>query len=336
MIKLSDFYFIFFPIGNDFIQTMLCTFKYVPQNCNIIVITPHCDLIKDVNVSFNLIVLNIDDLRDDWSKKNEIVIYGKNSEKYINKVFENQKKGIKFPYGLHRYIIPWLANKNITKFAILDADCLINYNNELEFVFNSLSEYCGNDQYSFGPTMSISSNKKEYLTLSKDVLNEHGIDVNVINNMPEKYYCFDGYLRGFWFNNVSDVMLFYYLWDGILKKSYDLNSSYINQNYTAVSDEWLVGLVSYILSVIKKIKIEDLVFHSHRLVKHIYHPENYFFQLHHGLYHTPIKEGGYGLVSKSSRKEFYDENEEKLIRFYSNVNGIIKERISEVIYDYRK
>jgi hypothetical protein len=150
---MKDFYFIYCPIGYDFIQTMMATFKHVPKEANIIVVTNHPETLKDVKVDFNLIVLNLDDLRDEWSKENETVIPDIEAQDYRNKFFEFQKNGVRFPYAIHRCIIPWLVERNITKFAILDADCLINFNNELELVMNTLEEYCKDDQFIFGPVM---------------------------------------------------------------------------------------------------------------------------------------------------------------------------------------
>jgi hypothetical protein len=101
-----------------------------------------------------------------------------------------------------------------------------------------------------------------------------------------------------------------------------------------VSDEWLHGLVSYILSKAKNVKIDDLFFHGNRIVKHIYHPENYYFYLHHGLYSSPVEQGGYGLEQFEFRNEFIEKNKDKLIKFFENQNGIPKERINEVIHDW--
>ena len=58
MTSLKDFYFIYFPVGESYIQTMLCTFKYVPNDANVIVVSPNPDYFKDIKVNFNLIVLN--------------------------------------------------------------------------------------------------------------------------------------------------------------------------------------------------------------------------------------------------------------------------------------
>lgn len=331
---MKDFYFIYFPIGYDFIQTMMVTFKHVPKEANIIVVTNHPETLDDVKVDFNLIVLNLDDLRDDWSKENEIIIPDIEAQAYRNKFFEFQKNGVRFPYAIHRCIIPWLVEKNITKFAILDSDCLINFNNELNLVMDTLNEYCKDDQFIFGPVMNWNSYKDEFLRLSSDILLKYNISPSVIDSAPPLYEVLDGYLRGFWFNNTEDILLFYKLWDEILKEAYDKNSDLLKTSRHIVADEWLHGLVSYILSQTKNVKIKDLFFHGHRIVKHIYHPENYYFYLHHGLYTSPVEQGGYGLQQFEFRDEFIRENKDKLIRFFENQNGIPKSRINEVIYDW--
>jgi hypothetical protein len=78
--------------------------------------------------------------------------------------------------------------------------------------------------------------------------------------------------------------------------------------------------------------IEDIVFDGKRLVKHIYHPENDYFGLHHSYLYSNM----YKLKSASSRQEFFEINKEDLITFYENQNGVPRERMEEVIYDYKK
>ena len=51
-------------------------------------------------------------------KENETVIPDIEAQAYRNKFFEFQKNGVRFPYAIHRCIIPWLVERNITKFAI--------------------------------------------------------------------------------------------------------------------------------------------------------------------------------------------------------------------------
>jgi len=332
---MKDFYFIYFPIGEDFIQTMAVTFKHVPKDTNIIVVSNHPELINKLDVDFNLIVLNVDDLRDDWSKENETLIYDIEVQSYRDKFFEFQKNGTRFPYALHRCIIPWLVERNITKFAILDADCLINFNQEVELVMTAMEDYCKDDQFIFGPVMHWNSHKDEFLNVSSDILTKYDIPLSIIESVPELYIVFDGFLRGFWFNNTEDVILFYQLWDEILKEAYNKNSNLLKMSTHIVSDEWLHGLVSYIFSQIKNVKIEDLYFYGNRIVKHIYHPENYYFYLHHSLYTQSRENGGYGLIQFENREEFLEKNREGLITFFEYQNGIPRERIHEVIYDWK-
>lgn len=336
---MKDFYFVYFPIGYDFIKTMECTFKYLPKDTNVIVVTTHPELINK-SYDFNLTILRLDDLRTDWSKKNETLIYEIEPEAYRKKFFEFQKSGIRFPYAIHRFIIPYLIERNITKFAILDSDCLINYGHEkeLENFMLSMENYCKDRQYFFGPIMDQTTHKEELRKVGQDVLRYLQINEEVIRHleeeMPDTYHIFDGYLRGFWLNNVRDLKLFYDLWNLILINCYATNSHLIKASYHIVSDEWLHGYVCYIMEKLSNIKTEDLVFNGRRIIKHIYHPENYYFYLHHGLYTSPIEKGGYGLVENPDRTEFMRNNTEGLKRFFMRQNGIEEHRIPEVIYDY--
>ena len=133
---MKDFYFVFYPIGPQFIKTLTVTFKYLPKEANVVVMTSTPEVLKNMDVDFNLTVLDIDDIVDDFSKQYEPVVKETDDEKFIQQLKENIKNNIRFPYGKHRYIIPWLLERNITKFVILDCDCLINYHGELESVFN--------------------------------------------------------------------------------------------------------------------------------------------------------------------------------------------------------
>jgi hypothetical protein len=327
MTTLKDFYFIYFPVGENYIQTMLCTFKYIPDNANIIVVTTNPDYFKDIKVNFNLIVLNLDDLRDTWSIQNENIIYETNQDDYINKLKENFSNNKKFPYGFHRCILPWLVERNITKFAILDTDCLINYNNELDRIFNYIVDKTKDNQYIFGPIMSETTEYDSYIKVTKDIFEKYSIDLDIIKNMPSMFNSFDGYIRGFWFNNTNDIMLFYNLWDGILKECYAQNSNLLKKSNYVITDEWLFSLITYILGKTKDIKYDDFNVDG-RLVKHIYHPENDYYLLHHSLYTNE------GLRPANSRLEFYQNHKEEIINFYGRWNGIIGKRIKEVIYDW--
>jgi hypothetical protein len=327
MTSLKDFYFVYFPVGESYIRTMMCTFKYIPSDANVIVVSTQPDYFKDVKVNFNLIVLNLDDLRDEWSIKNETIIYETNQNDYTIKLKENLLNNKRFPYGFHRCILPWLSERNITKFVILDTDCLINYYGELNDVFNHINNKANNDQYIFGPIMSETTEHEAYISVAKNIFEKCSIDLDIIKNMPSSFTSFDGQIRGFWFNNTEDVMLFYTLWDKILKECYNQNSHLLQKSNFVISEAWLFSLVVYVLEKIRDIKHDDFCT-NHRIVKHIYHPENDHFFLNHSLYKNE------GLNITDSRIEFYQNYRNELIEFYRKWNGIEANRIKEVIYDW--
>ena len=129
---MDKFHFIYFPVGYDFVKTMESTFKYVPSNISIIVVTPYPEMITKRDYDFELKVFKLDDIRTDWSKENEIINYEIDPEIYRQKNHELNAKGIKFPFALRRNIMPWLVEQKITKFAFVDTDCLINYYGDLQ------------------------------------------------------------------------------------------------------------------------------------------------------------------------------------------------------------
>jgi hypothetical protein len=191
-------------------------------------------------------------------------------------------------------------------------------------------QYCGNNQFLFGPIMTEEFRKPYYTTLTEDVLKKYEIDLSVLDG-PNVNRCFDGYLRGFWFNNIKDTMLFFNLWNEILHRSYEIDSPYLRQNGHTVSDEWLFGLVTYILNRARNISVEDITWGgSTRLVKHIYHPENYFNQFTHRIYSSA------GLIENPDRHSFISENRGNLIKFFRDTNGITEDKISQVIFDYNE
>jgi hypothetical protein len=137
---------------------------------------------------------------------------------------------------------------------------------------------------------------------------------------------FDGWLRGFWFEDINLLKKYFNLWDGIIKKSHELKTQTLYGNPWTVPDEWITSIIGSIFNKLYKVEIQD-----YRLVKHIYHPENDFFSLHHHYLYKHM----YKLQTANSRKGFFNINEEALISFYTKQNGISEERIPEVIYDYK-
>ena len=329
---MKDFYFIFHPVGPQFINTMLVTFKYIPKDCNVVVMTPTPQLLKDIKVDFNLIVLDTEDLIDDFTRSTDNVIKETDHDAYMQKLQQNLKEGKKFCDITNRWIMPWLVKNNITKFALVNADSLLNFNGELQQQLEYMQKTYEGKNVMFGPIMSHHYDKKTYFEKYGHIFDKNGIEKELMLELPEPLNAFDGWMRGFLFENVDLVQQYFNIWDDIIKFGYQVDSDDLKQNPWTVTDEGLTGLIAEMMAIKHGALIEDIVFDGKRLVKHIYHPENDYFGLHHSYLYSNM----YKLKPASNRQEFFEINKEDLITFYENQNGIPRERMEEVIYDYKK
>lgn len=327
---MKDFYFVYFPVGPQFVNTMICTFKYIPKEANVVVITPTPELLADINVDFNLTIVNLDDIITEFSRQYEPVITETDNELYNIQLRKNLLQNIRFPYGLPRHIIPWLLKKDITKFAILDVDCLINYNNELEEVFSLIENELKGKNCFFGAHFPQNVDTHEIRELFTDILQKYDIDETILDGIENPITVFDGWLRGFWFQNKEYLELYYNLWNDVIEKAFKSNYIYTQHNVWTVPDEWILAYINIILNKKYGVISKDVEYAGKRICRHIYHPENDYFYLHHDYLYKTV----HGLETADSREEFIQKNKEKLIKFYSNQNNITEDRISEVIYDY--
>lgn len=334
---MNDFYFVYYPVGPQFIKTMMVTFKYIPEYVNVIVMTPTPELLKDIDVKFNLIVVDSNDIIDDFSREYEPVIKETDHDIYIEKLRENYSKGIRFSASTHRYIIPWLVDRGISKFAILDTDCLINFHNEVKIMYDDLRNRYNGKNLLFGPIMHQPTYDFSILAYLKDVFESEGIEWETLKSIEAPMLAFDGWLRGFWFEDIELLKKYFRLWDNSLKETHRINASTLYGNNWTVPDEWLVCLISMAFKKKYDVCVDDVMgppvySGTTRIVKHIYHPENDFFSLHHDYLYKHM----FNLSMTNSREEFFEKNKEQLIKFYTIQNAIPKEDISNVIYDYSK
>lgn len=329
---MKDFYFIFHPVGPQFIKTMLVTFKYIPDDCNVVVMTPTPQLLDGIKVNFNLIILDTEDLIDDFTRATDNVIKETDHDLYVEKLKYNLQNGIKFCDATNRWIMPWLVKNNVTKFALINTDCLINFNGELRTIYENMSKNYEGKNLLFGPIMGHYYDKDRYYNLYGDIFESNGISKEYIKELEVPIRVFDGWLRGFWFQDIKLVQLYFDLWDQILKHCYKIDSDDLKMNPWTITDEWATALIGEMLVKSHGVLIEDPYYNSKRIVKHIYHPENDYWGLHHGCLYVD----GYGMKKANSRKEFFEINKDEIIHFYGNQNGIDPHRIKEVIFDYEQ
>jgi len=324
----DDFYFVYFPIGYDFVKTMECTFKYIPEDINVIVITNNLSLINAQNVKFNLTVLHIDDLRDEWSLKNEKLIYATTPEEYRQQL---KNGNVKFPYSAHRFVIPWLLKeKNATKFALLDSDCLINYNGNVHNSLHSLDKAFNGKNVFFGKTYTDVTFYDTLKLVGKSVFSKYNLNSSVVDEMEDMYVVFDGFLRGFWFNEKQPLETFFNIWNELVRNAHEYNVNYLHAN-TIIADEWIHGFAIFLTQKLFNINVvnENQV-NDPSIIKHVYHPENMYFKIPH-LFYKKI----YDIKESLTREEFFKSNLENLKLFYKNQNAIDELELKNVIYDWK-
>jgi hypothetical protein len=130
-----------------------------------------------------------------------------------------------YPYDIHRFIMPYMAEQNILNFTIVDSDMIFrNDTNMIKSFFEAVSP-----GVIFMPWFS------EDTQGGKD-LRESFIKENILFNFPqinfnrESLKLADGFIRGFHFKNKEDLMLYFNLWNTSIEKIFTTNSSWIGGN----------------------------------------------------------------------------------------------------------
>jgi|TARA_B100001094_G_C18179656_1_gene800127 hypothetical protein len=327
---MQDFHYIFFPIGPQFIKTLISTFKWVPKDTNVIVLTNTPEFFDNLDINFNLTVLDIDQLSDKESQLNEPLIKEYDNDKFISKLLEKSKEGNIFPYGKHRFVIPWLLERNITKFALLDSDCVLNYHNQHTSVLNHINtEYAGKNLLISLP-MNFTADINNIWDNFSEAFTKYGISEDEVKSLGNDLKMNDGWLRGFDFKDKNLLEMYFNIWNDILKISYSNKHDLLKWNSWTVADEWIHGILSLLLKKKFDIITEDITFGGHRLVHHFYHPENDYFNLHHGSLYQDM----YKMVQTTSRQEFYKKNKDNIIKFYKYQNGVDPVNVKKLIYDW--
>jgi len=268
---MNDFYFIYYPIGPTYIKTMMVTFKYIPKDTNVVVMTNTPELLNNVNVDFNLII----------------------------------------------------------KFALLESGCLINFDKKLTNVYEHFKNNFKERNLLFGPVMNRDCSN-HILDISKPIFDAENIDFNIVKTIESPLTVFDGWLRGFWFNDIKLLEKYFNIWDNIVKQTYKNNLPYFDLDFRFIYDEHLIGIINETFKRQYDVLVDDIIIDGGRIVKHIYHPENEYSSLHHPLYHS------FGLETANSRQEFFEKNKINLIKFYGTNHGFDEKTMSEIIYDYPK
>jgi len=136
MSLFEEIQFCYLAIGPHYIDRLISTnFPTIPSSANVIVMTNTPDLLNDVQVPFNLRVIDIETVRDDFSRQHEVLVKSNNSEEYF-KIVDSLPPPIplastyKFPLSVHRFGLKWCLDNNIKNVILLDVGVVFHGNTE--------------------------------------------------------------------------------------------------------------------------------------------------------------------------------------------------------------
>ena len=169
---------------------------------------------KNYHHDFNFVI--IDDIRNNFpiSLEYERILELPTEEEYFKNLhtFYNGDNKKLYPYDIHRFILPYLAEHNILNFAIIDSDVILN--NDVDFLkqyFESIPK-----SYFYMSLQATDQQLRMQERLCVFIKNQHlypGINFNVqqINQA-------DGWIRGFHFSSKEDLLLLFNIWNGAIEE----------------------------------------------------------------------------------------------------------------------
>jgi hypothetical protein len=333
----DDFYFIYTLVGPPYIKSFIHYFPNIPNGLNIVVITNTPELFDGIKPNFNLIVVDLESLREDWSKEYEKLIVDYDESSYFQKLIKDTEEGYLFPMAIMRYGIKWAYQNNITKFGLCDVGCFIIH---IDFVKKALNHYdkyatinngtalIGSGQNANDINYDLAKDVIIYHPTIYDILMENNINLDKILNTESIYpfqdyqlygsVGFDGFFYGVYFNDINLVKDLYKIYDDLMKYSYE-NKIFFPGAHTVYPFEWVSSVLNSAFC-----RTHGTIIIGHEgIIQHEYMPEF--------MYYDIVKKFGtdWGFIDTNSRKEFLVLNRERLIRHYGNL-----EKTKKLVYDF--
>lgn len=177
---------------------------------------------KNYHHDFNFVI--IDDIRNKFpiSLEYERILELPTEEEYFKNLhtfYSGDNKKL-YPYDIHRFILPYLAEHNILNFAIIDSDVILN--NDVDFIkkyFESIPK-----SYFYMSLQATEQQPQLQNRLSVFTINQHLYpDINFNVNQMDKA---DGWIRGFHFSSKEDILLFFNIWNGAIEEYFTSSDYY--------------------------------------------------------------------------------------------------------------
>jgi hypothetical protein len=216
-----------------------------------------------------------------------------------------------YPYDIHRFIMPYMAEQNILNFTIIDSDMM--FRNDVDMIKSFFESI---------PSGTIFMPKFGEDGKGARDLREPFIQENVAPSFPqinfnrESLIVADGFVRGFHFKNKEDLMLYFNLWNTSIEKIYTIESNWINSN-VILDLNWLSPyLMQFFESTGYEFRDHNDFQYQNKLntYTHVTRPEDTFYfgerggWLHHNFdYSNTTNISSFIKNNKTQLKKYYDD-----------------------------
>ena len=189
---------------------------------------------KDFHDFFEFVIM--DDYRSDKliSLEYEQFPEFKTEEEFFQKIhtFYGNQVGKFYPFDIHRFIFPYLIEKNILNFAIVDSDFIMADD------FDLLNKFFDNVPVGtvYGPWHGEDPTKEQRMKMWESIQPNFP---QIKLDSPFLRTC-DGWMRGFHFRNLEQMELLYNLWNSGLDATFT-NNLYGHGSVIICQTEWVIS-----------------------------------------------------------------------------------------------
>jgi len=232
----NEICFCYLAIGPHYVKKLISQFSKFPSTVEVAILTNTPQLLDDIDVPFKLHVIDLESVRDDWSRKNELVALAITEMEYFQQI--DAIPQYKFPLPLYRFLLKWASDNDINRVILLDVGC--------EFRDMTIFYEIPNDSIVVPPFTNVTdagdprNNFKYYL----DILHNHPFYNKIFDKwlpdidhrLPSKGKCiipytrtsstmveiqsvidFEGWIMGYLFSSTDKLKLFYNIWNDVVQ-----------------------------------------------------------------------------------------------------------------------
>jgi hypothetical protein len=275
---------------------------------------------KEYHDFFQFIIMDDYRKNNSISLKHEVFPNYKTEEEFCDNInsFYGNNTGNFYSYDIHRFIFPYLIENNILNFAFTDTDFILN--NDFDLLNNFFENI--NPKTCYAPWFGEDVQNRELK--SKFWLEEIQSDFPQIKLESTFIRNTDGFVRGFYFDSLENMILVYDLWNTALNKIYDTplyRQQICGNNGTIFHTEWVIAHIMQFLEHQLGYLFLDchglFIVNNKRVGKHITRVEDTFYLGPRGGW----SHYNFNYSNTSSISNFIQNNKPQLHEYYKNHFG---------------